>query len=64
MDGRSPSSLEETHAHVRQRGLDGAICGHIHAAVIKPMDDFVYMNCGDRVDSCTALLEHADGRMD
>lgn len=50
--------------NVRERGLDGAICGHIHAATIKSTDGFAYVNCGDWVDSCTAIVEHHDGRME
>ena len=50
--------------HARERGLDGAICGHIHWAMIKQVDGLTYMNCGDWVDSCTAIVEHLDGRME
>jgi len=49
---------------VRQRGLDGVICGHIHAAAIKHIDGVRYVNCGDWVDSCTAIVEHQDGRLE
>ena len=49
---------------VRERGLDGVICGHIHSAVIREMDGLTYINCGDWVDSCTAIVEHYDGRME
>lgn len=49
--------------HVRDRKLDGAICGHIHWPMIKEVDGLTYMNCGDWVDSCTAIVEHLDGRM-
>jgi hypothetical protein len=38
------------------------ICGHIHKAEIKEIDGVVYMNDGDWVESCTALVEHHDGR--
>jgi len=55
---------ESVARNVRERGLNGAICGHIHAATIRQMDDFVYINCGDWVDSCTAIVEHLDGRME
>lgn len=48
----------------RRRGLDGVICGHIHAATIKEQDGLTYINCGDWVDSCTAIVEHSDGRME
>ena len=50
--------------HARARYVDGVICGHIHAAVIREVGGLVYMNCGDWVDSCTAIVEHADGRME
>lgn len=45
----------------RREGYDGVICGHIHHAEIKQVDDLVYMNCGDWVDSCTALVEDHEG---
>jgi len=49
---------------VRERGLDGVICGHIHSAVIKQIEGTIYINCGDWVDSCTAIVEHLDGRFE
>ena len=42
-------------------GTDGVICGHIHHAAIRVENGFTYMNCGDWVESCTALAEHEDG---
>ncbi|WP_321396740.1 UDP-2,3-diacylglucosamine diphosphatase [Emcibacter sp.] len=45
----------------RKRDLDGVICGHIHHAQIKMIDEIVYMNDGDWVESCTALVENTDG---
>jgi UDP-2,3-diacylglucosamine pyrophosphatase LpxH len=57
--------FEESAAHAaRQRGLDGIICGHIHSAVIRTIDGVIYVNCGDWVDSCTAIVEHLDGRLE
>ena len=50
--------------HVRGRGYDGVICGHIHTPVIRDVEGVSYMNCGDWVDSCTAVVEHLDGRME
>lgn len=50
--------------HVRERGFDGVICGHIHWAEIKEIDGLTYANCGDWVDSCTAIVEHLDGRLE
>jgi len=49
-------------AYCKKRGFDGVICGHIHHAEIKVIDGVVYMNDGDWVESCTALVEHHDGR--
>jgi UDP-2,3-diacylglucosamine pyrophosphatase LpxH len=43
-------------------GAAGVICGHIHTPVITRIDGLAYMNCGDWVESCTALAEHPDGR--
>jgi UDP-2,3-diacylglucosamine pyrophosphatase LpxH len=38
------------------------ICGHIHHANIREIEGFQYMNYGDWVESCTALVEHLDGK--
>lgn len=45
----------------RREGFDGVVCGHIHHAEITDIDGVRYMNCGDWVESCTALVEDADG---
>jgi UDP-2,3-diacylglucosamine pyrophosphatase LpxH len=50
--------------HARDRGMDGVICGHIHVAAMLERDGITYINCGDWVDSCTAVVEHWDGRME
>lgn len=49
---------------VRRRELDGVICGHIHQATIREVDGVLYCNDGDWVESCTALAEHLDGRLE
>jgi UDP-2,3-diacylglucosamine pyrophosphatase LpxH len=49
---------------VRERGLDGIVCGHIHSATLRETDGVLYINCGDWVDSCTAIVEHPDGRLE
>ena len=57
--------FEDAAMHAaRQRGLDGIICGHIHSAVIRQAGSTMYANCGDWVDSCTAIVEHLDGRLE
>ncbi|QDU68376.1 UDP-2,3-diacylglucosamine diphosphatase [Engelhardtia mirabilis] len=48
----------------RERGLDGVICGHIHHAEIREIEGVLYCNDGDWVESCTALVEHRDGRLE
>ncbi len=55
---------ESVAHHARHRGMDGVICGHIHSAVIKEIDGVRYINCGDWVDSCSAIVEHMDGRLE
>jgi UDP-2,3-diacylglucosamine pyrophosphatase LpxH len=50
--------------HARERGVDGVICGHIHSATIRDNGGIVYINCGDWVDSCTAIIEHQSGAME
>lgn len=45
-------------------GVDGVICGHIHHATIESMNGVEYINTGDWVESCTAVIEHFDGRME
>ena len=49
---------------LKDEGLDGVICGHIHHAEIKEMDGFIYVNTGDFVESCTAIVEHDCGRLE
>jgi len=48
--------------YCKKRGFDGVICGHIHHAEIKEINGVMYMNDGDWVESCTALVEHWNGR--
>ena len=50
--------------YCKSRGYDGVICGHIHTPEIKHVDGITYMNDGDWVESCTALVEHHDGRFE
>lgn len=57
--------FEDAIAHAtRSQGLDGVICGHIHWASDRDIGGVRYLNCGDWVDSCSAIVEHIDGRME
>lgn len=48
---------------VRKKKVDGIICGHIHNASITSMENVVYANSGDWVESCTALAENHNGNI-
>lgn len=56
------TDFEQSVAHeAKRRGYDGVICGHIHHANQRFIEGIGYYNCGDWVDSCTALAEDKDG---
>lgn len=50
------------YAHMHE--ADGIVCGHIHTAAIRSMQGVSYYNCGDWVESATALIEHQNGRIE
>ena len=59
------SKFEEVVARAAaERHVDGVVCGHIHSAEVRQFGDITYYNDGDWVESCTALVEHADGRIE
>jgi UDP-2,3-diacylglucosamine pyrophosphatase LpxH len=41
----------------------GVICGHIHRPEIRQVGEVVYMNCGDWIENCTALVEDYTGKI-
>ncbi|HZP66285.1 MAG TPA: UDP-2,3-diacylglucosamine diphosphatase [Rudaea sp.] len=51
-------------ASARAQGFDGHICGHIHYGRINDHAGVLYINDGDWVEHCTALVEHADGALE
>jgi len=51
-------------SEARRRGFDGVVCGHIHHAEMRDVGGVLYVNDGDWVESCTALVEHHDGRLE
>ncbi|CCQ74664.1 UDP-2,3-diacylglucosamine diphosphatase [Magnetospira sp. QH-2] len=55
---------EAVVGEARKRGVEGVVCGHIHATALYDMDGITYANDGDWVESCTALVEHPDGRLE
>jgi UDP-2,3-diacylglucosamine pyrophosphatase LpxH len=48
----------------RRRGVDGIVCGHIHKPEMREIDGTLYCNCGDWVESCSALVENLDGTLE
>jgi UDP-2,3-diacylglucosamine pyrophosphatase LpxH len=57
--------FETALAHeAKHRGFDGVVCGHIHHAEMRMVNGVLYINDGDWVESCTALVEHHDGRLE
>jgi UDP-2,3-diacylglucosamine pyrophosphatase LpxH len=59
------NDFEEAVAHEASRaGYDGVVCGHIHRAEMRDINGTLYCNDGDWVESCSALVEHHDGRLE
>jgi UDP-2,3-diacylglucosamine pyrophosphatase LpxH len=48
--------------YARKSRMDGVICGHIHHPEIREVEGITYMNCGDWVENCTALVEDFEGK--
>ena len=48
----------------RRLGADGVVCGHVHTPEMRLIDGIEYFNDGDWVESCSALVEHHDGRFE
>lgn len=48
--------------HAKKNNFDGVICGHIHKAEMRDIEGIKYLNCGDWVESCTAIVENMDGK--
>ena len=59
--GAFESALAEA---ARRHHADGVVCGHIHHAAIRDIGGITYVNTGDFVESCTAVAEHRDGRLE
>ena len=55
------------HAIVRyaeKYSVSGVLCGHIHTPAMRQIENVSYCNCGDWVESCSAIVEHHDGRLE
>ena len=48
----------------KSKGVHGVVCGHIHTPEMRMIDGIHYCNDGDWVESCSALVEHENGRLE
>lgn len=48
-------------AYIKDNNYDGIIFGHIHKVEISTLEGFDYINCGDWVESCSAIVETTTG---
>src|SRR5213083_1144793 len=55
---------EEIVRYTRKFSVDAVLCGHIHSPAIRQLGDVTYYNCGDWVESCSALVEYRDGAIE
>jgi UDP-2,3-diacylglucosamine pyrophosphatase LpxH len=55
---------EEVARYATKYHVDGVLCGHIHSAAIRQIGSVGYYNCGDWVETCSALVEHFDGTIE
>lgn len=44
-------------------GVDVVLCGHIHVPTMRRIGSVLYINCGDWVEHCTAVVEDDDGSL-
>jgi hypothetical protein len=51
-------------AAAQQYGVDSVICGHVHRPAIRDFGGVQYVNTGDWIESRSAVVEHADGRLE
>lgn len=59
------SAFEEAVvAEAARHQVDAVLCGHIHQPCIRRIHQIDYLNTGDWVESCSAILEHMDGRLE
>lgn len=50
-------------ARAKAEGFTGVICGHVHTPKIRHVDGFRYVNIGDWMENCVALVEDHHGTL-
>jgi UDP-2,3-diacylglucosamine pyrophosphatase LpxH len=55
---------EEVARYAAKYHVDAVLCGHIHSAAIRQIGSVTYYNCGDWVETCSALVEQKNGAIE
>ena len=50
--------------YAEKYSVDAVMCGHIHSAAIHQFGKVTYYNCGDWVETCSALIERENGAIE
>lgn len=50
--------------YAREKNCQGVICGHIHSPCDRMIGDVRYVNTGDWMETCSAVVEYQDGMME
>lgn len=50
--------------YAQKYNVAAVLCGHIHTPAAHQIGETLYYNCGDWVESCSAIVEHSDGRLE
>ncbi len=50
--------------YAERYAVDAVLCGHIHSASVRQFGGVTYYNCGDWVETCSALVERHDGTIE
>ena len=51
-------------ADAKRHGAQVVVCGHIHHAAVRQVGPVLYVNCGDWVESRTAIVERLNGGLE
>lgn len=61
---RGSSFENQLVEHAVENGCEGVVCGHVHRPIIKRREDNkLYINTGDWVEHCTAVVETMEGEL-
>ena len=50
--------------YAERHDVEAVLCGHIHNAAIRQIGSVTYYNCGDWVETCSALIENERGEIE